>query len=108
MHKTLKQWLVFNKRDRNACIILLLIISVIIVLPYFFTAKKTEIHIDTALQAELDQYLLNNASQKNNQPSYTSFTSDTAIADTIKHELFFFDPNTLSEEGFVKLGIPPK
>ncbi len=108
MHKTLlKQWLVFSKRDRNASVILLLLIAIIIVLPYFFAAQKTEIHIDAALQAELDQYLLNNPHQ-NNQPVYASSISDTAITDTIKQKLFYFDPNTLSEEGFVKLGVPPK
>src|SRR5678816_3519942 len=108
MYKThLKQWLVFSKRDRTACIILLFLIGVIVVLPYFFTAKKTEIHIDAALQAELEQYLLNN-SRQSNQPGYASSASDTAITDTIRQELFYFDPNTLNEEGFVKLGLPPK
>jgi len=107
MYKTLKQWLVFSKRDRTASVILLLLISVIIVLPYFFTARKTEIHIDKTLQAELDQYLLNNP-RENNQPVYASSKKDTAITDTIKQELFYFDPNTLSEEGFVKLGLSPK
>ena len=108
MHKThLKEWFVFTKGDRNAAVILLLVLTTVIILPYFFTAKKTEIHLDTALQAELDAYLLNN-SRQNKQPYYAATPVDTSGTDTIKHELFFFDPNTLSEQGFVKLGLPPK
>jgi competence protein ComEA len=108
MHKThLKDWLVFTKSDRNAAVILLSVLTVVVILPYFLTAKKTEIHIDKALQAELDAYLLNNP-QQNSQPYYTAAPADTSVKDTIKHELFFFDPNTLSEEGFIKLGLPQK
>lgn len=101
----LNQWLIFTKRDRIAAIILLSAISITIVLPYFFKAQKTEIHIDTALQAELDKYLLTNAGQKDR--TYIAAV-DTTITDTTKKELFYFDPNTLSEEGFVQLGLPPK
>ena len=75
-------------------------------LPYLVPAKRSAIHIDTALQKELDQYMQDHP-QANDQPVYIA-TSDTAINDTVKQELFFFDPNTLAEDGFVKLGLSQK
>jgi competence protein ComEA len=101
-----KEWFVFTKRDRNATIILLSIISLVIILPYLVPAKKLEINIDKNLQQQLDAY-------KQEYPSYktqSSFVSaiNTVVNDTAKKALFYFDPNTLNEEGFVKLGLPQK
>ena len=102
----LKEWFVFTKRDRNAATILLCIIAIIMLLPYLLPAKKLEIHIDKELQAELDQY--RNEHPQSNSESYISSVNDTSINDTIGKELFFFDPNTLDEAGFKKLGLPTK
>ena len=66
----LKEWFVFTKRDRNAAIILLCIIGIIMLLPYLLPAKKLEIHIDKELQAELDQY--RNEHPQSNSQSYFS------------------------------------
>jgi competence ComEA-like helix-hairpin-helix protein len=101
-----KEWFVFTKRDRNAATILLAVTGLIILLPYFLPAKKLEIHIDKDLQQELDAYRTDHPLANNT--SVNIATKDTAINDTIKKELFFFDPNTLSEEGFLKLGLPQK
>ena len=99
-----KDWLVFTKRERNAVFILISILAIVILLPYFVPAKKLEIHIDKELQAELDSY---RTTHSNNQTGFYT-TSDTLIKDSIKAQLFYFDPNTLNEEGFAKLGLPQK
>jgi len=107
MHKnSWKEWFLFTRRDRNAATILLLIIALLIVLPYLVPAKKSEIHIDKALQAELDQYLQEHP-RTGEQVVYRT-AKDTAVNDTVKHELFFFDPNTLNEDGFTQLGLSQK
>src|SRR5678810_218449 len=92
-----KEWLLFTRRDRNAATILLLIIGLLIVLPYLVPAKRSAIHIDKALQQELDQYLQEHPRAAEQAVSITAM--DTAVSDTVKHALFFFDPNTLSEDG---------
>ena len=102
-----KEWFIFTRRDRNAAIILLSILAVTIALPYLLPGKKLQIHIDAALQAELDKYKQENP-QQNNQQFYAANYIDTTINDTAKHELFYFDPNTLDEDGFTKLGLTPK
>lgn len=101
----LKEWFVFTRRDRNAAFVLLLITGLIIVLPYLVPAKKMEIHVDKELQAELDQY---RQQQPNSFSSFNYAATDTSIHDTIKHALFVFDPNTLNEEGLIKLGLSQK
>src|SRR6476620_6044695 len=103
MHKnSWKEWFLFTRRDRNAATILLLIIGLLIVLPYLVPAKRSDIHIDKALQKELDKYIQEHPAAT--QAVYMA-AEDTAINDTIKNELFFFDPNTLSEDGFTRLGL---
>jgi len=101
-----KEWFLFTRRDRNAVTILLLIIGLLIALPYLVPAKRSQIHIDKALQEELDQYLQEHP-RASDQVTYIA-ARDTAVQDTIKHELSFFDPNTLSEAGFLQLGLSQK
>jgi len=101
-----KDYFIFTKRDRNAAFIFLSLIALLIILPYLVPAKKLEIHVDAALQKQMDS-LKENTQQNNSYISYASAV-DTAIHDTTKTTLFFFDPNILSEEGFTKLGLSQK
>ena len=84
----LKDWFVFSKRERSAIITLLCLLGFIMVLPYFVPAKKTEIHIDKELQAELDQYKTEQP-QNNDQPGFVSI-SDTTIKDTAINNSILF------------------
>ena len=101
-----KAWLVFSKSDRRAIIVLLSIITLTMLTPYLLPEKKLEIHIDKELQAELEAYRRDNPQQQN--LSFTAAYRDTAEKDTVTPTLFYFDPNTLSEEGFVQLGLSLK
>jgi len=103
---TWKEWFIFTRRDRNAATILLILIALLFILPYFLPSKKIEIHIDEALQKELIQF--NNDHSQTNSPSYFTAVRDTVIQDTVKSELFVFDPNTLDKDGFIKLGLSQK
>ncbi|MBV9963227.1 MAG: helix-hairpin-helix domain-containing protein [Parafilimonas sp.] len=103
---TLAEWFRFSKRERNASFILLFIIALVIVLPYLVPAKKAQISIDKDVQQQLDAYLQDHPSSTN-QSTYAA-SIDTTINDTVKTQLFFFDPNILNEEGFRKLGLPLK
>jgi competence ComEA-like helix-hairpin-helix protein len=102
----LKDWFIFTKKDRRAVIVLLGLITIIVLLPYFVPAKKSEIHIDKELQAELDQYKAEQQ-QKNEEQNFIS-VRDTTLKDTVSKALFYFDPNTLDEDGFTKLGLNEK
>ncbi|MFT4155658.1 ComEA family DNA-binding protein [Parafilimonas sp.] len=103
-----KEWFVFTRRDRNAAFILLAILAIIIVLPWFLPSEKLDMHVDATLQAELDKYR-NDSAPESARPFYAAANyADTSETDTATHELFYFDPNTLSEGGFIQLGLSPK
>src|SRR5947208_2447338 len=107
MHKTnYKDWFVFTRRERRAAIVLLCVIALVMILPYFVPAKKPNIHFDKELQAELDRYTTEHPSN-NDQVKFVS-ARDTTAEDTVVKTLFYFDPNTLNEEGFSKLGLNQK
>jgi competence protein ComEA len=103
---TLTEWFNFSRKERNASFILLSIMAIVILLPYLIPAKKPQISIDKDVQQQLDVYLQDHPSS-NDYSMYVA-SIDTTINDTVKAQLFFFDPNTLNEEGFAKLGLPQK
>jgi competence protein ComEA len=104
----------FSKKDRIGVIALVALIGIIYALPYFFAktsepfpARQTNVlikAIDTlASKQQANSYAKNSDENDNDyqyQPSQTkSFASG---------ELFQFDPNTLSIEGWQKLGLSEK
>ena len=104
----LKDYFSFSKRERTGGIVLIIIIILVFLLPEFY--PEPEVYVDTkeiaefkkqvsglkTLQADSgDRIEINTGS--NYEKSYTG--------DRQKAFLFYFDPNTLSGEGWKKLGI---
>lgn len=107
-----KEYLSFGKRDRIGLLVLIGLIGIIYALPYLF-AKKTEPFpakqtavlvkaIDTlaAKQSSSPKHYDENDNNYQYQPGQTKSFTDG--------ELFQFDPNTLSIEGWQKLGLSEK
>ncbi len=107
MENTWKDYFIFTRRDRNAAFILLGLMAVLIILPYFIPAKKSEIHVDKELQHEFDELMQEQPSQSSSTNFY-AVNPDTTVNDTVHSSLFYFDPNTLDEKGLLKLGLTPK
>ena len=105
-----KEYFIFSKKERTAVFILLLIIALIIVLPYFVPSKKLELSIDENLQAQLDNYQKQHPDYKSKSTiKRDSFpTADTSHQTKISTKLFQFDPNTINEDGFKQLGLNDK
>jgi competence ComEA-like helix-hairpin-helix protein len=100
----LKDYFTLSKKERNAVFILLAILAATIIVPYFIPEKKMRITIDEDLQQQLDKYLVQNP----RETRVINSTSDS-VPETVKsYALFQFDPNTLSEGGFRKLGMSDK
>ena len=108
MQKNLwKDYFTFSKRERNGVFILLAILCVLVALPYLVPAKKLQISIDENLQQQLEDYQQKHPSNNN------YYVKDVAPQDStpttkITTQLFAFDPNTLDENGFKKLGLSDK
>jgi competence protein ComEA len=110
--EAIKAYLIFGKRDRLGVLAVLVLIAIIYAFPYLF-ARKSEpfpAQARTDLIKTMDTVMAKeNGKQKPSdendngyqyQPSQTkSFTNG---------ELFPFDPNTLSAEGWQKLGLSEK
>lgn len=112
-------YLTFTKRERTGTLLLLAVITILIILPFlfpFFIKKKTYRH--DAFEKEIASLTIKQADtankykRKNNdddqpqyfQPSEKNYTGKQQL----KGELFYFDPNTLDEAGWKKLGLRDK
>ena len=115
----ISDYLTFTKRERTGTLLLLAVITILIILPFlfpFFIKKKTYRHdafekeiasltikqVDTASKYKRKNY-------DDDQPQYfQSSEKNYAGKQQLKGELFYFDPNTLDEAGWKKLGVRDK
>jgi competence protein ComEA len=101
-----KDYFSFSKKERIAIAILLIIIVVFVILPYFFETDFEKPHIDEHLRA-LQQG--KSSTHTNAYNERIAFATDTTIKDAKQQlQLFYFDPNTLDESGWKKLGLSDK
>ncbi len=115
--ESLRKLFSFSKKERMGFLILLIAIAVVVALPFFKTPLPTT-HVTAADSSWLD--LANNlqpsasfqesARSNNNEDVAASYQHETSISNLdnkppSEGALFVFDPNTLREEGFKKLGL---
>jgi len=102
----LKEYFSFSRKERNAFIVLLLIIAGFIYLPNFFAPKKTATPINQQFVKEISTDLSKkDQTTEENESWQTPFS---APEEKKKARLFTFDPNTLGEDGFITLGVPER
>lgn len=108
-----KDYLQFTRKDRVGIFVLVALIFIVVLLPYLLPSRK----LRTPDQHELDKIktlaaqLNSKDSQLNRYPreEYSTMHANAASKPfSIHYELFFFDPNTLDEAGWKKLGIRDK
>ncbi len=107
-----KDYFSFSKKERIAVVILITIIGVFIILPYFFSPQFKKPVIDPQLQQQL--FALQNTKQSKDTTSDSSDTYKNPLRTTTnetvnkKTDLFYFDPNTLDASGWKRLGLRDK
>ncbi len=104
MKRILKDYFSLSKRERTAVVILGLLIVVFMVTPFFYRTKTEKPQINKVLADFIAQ---SNAPTAGNDSS-EEFPLATAVGSTavkVPHSLFSFDPNTLSADGWQKLGL---
>lgn len=104
LKRIIRDYFYFSKRERNALILVLLITGGFYSWPYFYTVKRDPPLTDVELLAVVKQLQEDDRGRDNHSSSATS--SSFAINEPVK--MFVFDPNTLDEDGFVRLGLPPR
>ncbi|MBI5858481.1 MAG: helix-hairpin-helix domain-containing protein [Sphingobacteriales bacterium] len=111
-------YLTFNRRDRIAIVVILSLILLIFILPDFFLKQTSskQTNNDTAWIASLKKLEKketengNNEFNRFNDDNSSNYQYDRPLKDyrSAKGTLFYFDPNTLSTEGWQKLGLRDK
>nr|WP_214460113.1 helix-hairpin-helix domain-containing protein [Flavihumibacter fluvii] len=99
------EYLSFSVKERWAVLVLVLLIVVLFIIPHYFTGPSTEIVLEDSLitkaMADFDTTVL----------SYPTTRYVAAKRKSTSHtggERFFFDPNTIGLEEWVKLGARAK
>lgn len=109
----IKGWLIFSKKDRLGALVFIFIMLLMIFLPRLFSKKSPAFSLqeDSLLLKTIDT--LQTKSQQrdpgSNDPDQFTTTYEPMRNKGFKEgELFPFDPNTLSPEGWKKLGLNDK
>jgi len=110
-HRPEHHFLDFTKKERNGILLLTGIILVLILLPRtypLFTPAPPA--ADTAFQRAIAslQVIDSNNAEKKEYETYSPRSYNNTGEATTSGELFAFDPNTLSPEGWKKLGLRDK
>lgn len=114
---SITEYLSFTRRDRIAIITLIILISLVFLLPELVSPATNTGSMtgDTSWMAALKRIEVKGASREQSaydrEENSTAYQYDRApnrYSKTTKGELFKFDPNTLSKEGWKRLGLREK
>jgi competence ComEA-like helix-hairpin-helix protein len=100
MKSLLKDWFSFSKKERLGIIALLVIIAFFLMLPEFYAPDLESPKLDSSILGSLES--------NSNEKIVSTSTNRNPLNESIGKSEFYFDPNTLNETGWQKLGINPK
>lgn len=98
-----KDYCSFSKKERTAVFVLLFLIVVFVILPFFFSPKFKKPVVEP-----LPAQFVSSQSVTANDTDDERATDTTIEQSRSSVQLFYFNPNTLDEEGWKKLGLPDK
>lgn len=102
-----KDYFSFSKRERNAFIAVIILIGGFIFLPDFFSSRKAPAAVNDEIKKDIAAAVPSSKKQDDDENGDLQ-TPFAPPENTKPAELFTFDPNTLDEEGFIRLGLPGK
>jgi competence ComEA-like helix-hairpin-helix protein len=100
MKSLLNDWFSFSKKERLGIIALLAIIAFFLMLPEFYSPDLESPKLDSSILGSLDS--------NSNETIVSTSTNRNPLNESIVKSEFYFDPNTLNEMGWQKLGINQK
>jgi DNA uptake protein ComE-like DNA-binding protein len=107
----IKEYFTFSKKERNAAIILSVVLVLFILLPYAYKAKSKNTVIDTELQQQTEKFqstnIPANSTNTENEQLHLIEVSENLPANT-NVKLFAFNPNTIDAAGWKRLGLRDK
>jgi competence protein ComEA len=109
--KILIEYFSFTRKERVGFIVIIILIVLVWFLPSFlqiFSPEQKNIPGDTSWIAAVKQLEKLPATREGDFENDNTKDRITASSSSSKNELFYFDPNRLSSEGWKKLGIRDK
>ncbi len=105
----LRYYLIFNKEERSGSILVLALILFFTVLTLSYRFHKSQVASDTTeFQKELNAFLASAELKQEEDLSQKFIAQEIASPSQPASQLFVFNPNTATEEDFVKLGLTKK
>jgi len=100
MKNSIKEWLFFSKKERLGIIALIVIMTIFLLLPTMFETKLPPILVDSTI-------IVNSVNTAPEKVISIGVSNESGTV-VIKPILFYFDPNIISEKGWVQLGLKQK
>ena len=106
----IKEYLTFSHGERNGIIILLIIILLLLFAPVFYSSFLTSVpNKNTGFYSQVDSFFSSlNLKPEEIAKSSTHTIENEEVEPKISKKLFFFDPNTISIDELVLLGLSIK
>ncbi len=109
MNNRLKEYFHFGKSERNAILIVILLVVFLVLVPRIYSKYRTPVPFsDGSFAAEIDAFLKQEASVAQADQHSFDFTRPDRSAARERFHPFDFDPNTLDHAGWVRLGFTEK
>jgi competence protein ComEA len=120
LNRFISEYLDFTKKQRNGTIVLLLIILTLIILPFFFpffihekvydhtTFEKQIAALKISHPDSSRKHQYNNDFENERRSYFVPSPRNRSNAQEARGEAFYFDPNTIDEAGWRKLGVKEK
>lgn len=106
------EYFTFSKKDRVAVFILLTLIIIVFFLPQFFPKAKDTFKVNNELQKQIEELKDKTTVQKysnNNDENFQPYQPSSNVYYKPKEAvLFYFNPNTIAVEDWIKLGVKEK
>lgn len=104
MKRYWKEWLYFSPKERNAAIVLVIVVGLIFLLPAMYKVDDKPVGIKDSIVSQIQQ---TNGPLISAKPNIDSFAVSSE-AETRAYHLTFFDPNTATQPMLESLGIPAR
>lgn len=108
MKRILKDYFTFSKKERMAVIILLLLIISCMLLPYFYRVKSDPPKLNKALIQFIAESKTGAKMNEGRTDSINPLYASKPVSKALPLSLFLFDPNTVSADGWIRLGLPER
>lgn len=105
----IKDYLTYNKQERNGILLILVLILVISALTFSYRLHESRTVQDTSsFQNEINEFLASATPEVKYESTQNILESEMTAPSEAPAELFVFDPNTATEEDFIRLGLTQK